>query len=79
MPPFGGPCRVEVPGGKWSDVNGGLTYTDRVQGACSATLLQFYATKHASSAPIEHWREAILAGRIAINGQIVFDPQAPVP
>ncbi|KAL4448556.1 hypothetical protein ABPG75_005775 [Micractinium tetrahymenae] len=79
MAPLGGPCRVEMPGGEWHDVNNGLTYTDRVQGACTATLLQFYATKHASSAPIEHWRDTILAGRISVNGQMVSDPQAPVP
>lgn len=79
MPPLGGPCRVELPGGEWPDVNGGLTYTDRVQGSCAATLLQFYATKHASSAPVEHWRQAILGGRISINGQMVSDPQTPVP
>lgn len=75
---LGGPCRVSL-GKEWPDLNDGLTYTDRVQGACGMNLLQFYATKHASSATIEQWRESILAGQHSISGQLCTDPAAPVP
>ena len=74
---LGGPCRFETE--PWAPVNGGLTYTDRVQGCCGQTLLQLYASKHGSSASPEHWRAAILAGQVTVNGEVQRDPDAPVP
>lgn len=64
---------------QWAEVNAGITYTERVQGACSLTLLQWYASKHAASASIQQWRGAIEAGQMQIDGQPFTDPDARLP
>ena len=73
---LGGPCRVET---EWPAVNSGLAYTDHVQHADGRSLLQWYAWKHAASASADSWRHDIQAGRITVNGEVVRDPDAPIP
>ena len=78
MQPLGGPCRVDVH--QWPDVNGGITYTERVQGDPGPlTLLGWYTRKHGTSAPEEEWRASIEAGQCSINGRVERDPAAPIP
>ena len=50
-----------------------------MQGACSLSLLQWYATRHATSASVDQWRAAILAGQMEVNGQLCRDPDARLP
>ena len=76
MQPLGGPCRVET---AWAEVNSGLVYTDRTQGRCNCTLLQYYASRHASSAGNAEWRSSILEGAVSVNGVVVRDPEASIP
>lgn len=61
------------------DVNGGIEYTERVQGAKALSLLQWYASRHAANASVDSWRASIEGGQVRINGQAVTDPEAPIP
>ncbi|KAL8159835.1 hypothetical protein V2J09_001372 [Rumex salicifolius] len=59
----------------WPEFNDGLTYDDFVSSSDSGlTLIQFYSTKHKSSAPLPGWLQRIHNGQITVNGDIVTDP-----
>jgi hypothetical protein len=61
---------------EWLAVNNGVVYTDRVQGDFPGSLLQYYSSKHASSASADEWRSCIREGAVSVNGEVVDDPEA---
>ncbi|MCL7042418.1 hypothetical protein MKW94_028521 [Papaver nudicaule] len=66
---------LETFGVEWPDSNGGLTYADTVKSNTSgSTLINFYSTKHSSSAPFQGWLQRIQNGQITIDGQIETNP-----
>lgn len=66
MPTFGLP---------WPELNDSLAYNDVVSFSDSGlTLIQFYSTKHKSSAPLPGWLQRIHNGQITVDGDVVTDP-----
>ncbi|CAA6654788.1 unnamed protein product [Spirodela intermedia] len=60
----------------WPALNDGLTYSDVVKSISpDTTLLQFYSSEYASSAPVQGWLQRIKNGQITIDGQVVTDPE----
>ncbi|XP_052199997.1 RNA pseudouridine synthase 5 isoform X2 [Diospyros lotus] len=62
-------------GEPWPDFNHGLVYRDTLKPSQSGlTLIEFYSTKHANSAPFQGWLQRIRNGQIKVDGCVVTDP-----
>jgi len=64
---------------QWPEQNDGLVYTDHVKGRIGCSLLQYYSSKHGTSATSAEWSQKILEGRIKMNGLVCTDPEALIP
>ncbi|KAF6150464.1 hypothetical protein GIB67_030265 [Kingdonia uniflora] len=63
-------------GTPWPDLNDGLTYTDTIKpNITGSSLIDFYSSKHSSSAPLQGWLFRIQNKQITIDGGIVTDPE----
>uniref|UniRef100_A0A7C9DP48 Pseudouridine synthase RsuA/RluA-like domain-containing protein n=1 Tax=Opuntia streptacantha TaxID=393608 RepID=A0A7C9DP48_OPUST len=66
---------AETIGIPWPEFNEGLTYHDVVSSSDSGlSLIEFYSTKHKSSAPLQGWLLRIQNGQVMIDGETVTDP-----
>ncbi|XP_060675444.1 RNA pseudouridine synthase 5 isoform X3 [Ziziphus jujuba] len=68
-------CRSATFGLPWPLLNDGLFYNDVVRASDSGlTLIHFYSTKHKNSAPPKGWLQRIQNGQIAVDGEVIRDP-----
>ncbi|XP_057476775.1 RNA pseudouridine synthase 5 [Actinidia eriantha] len=62
-------------GEPWPEFNDGLLYRDTLKPSDSgSTVIEFYSSKHANSAPLQGWLQRIRNGQITIDGSVVTDP-----
>lgn len=59
----------------WPEYNNGLTYSDIVKPSDSGLkLIEFYSSKHQSSAPWRGWLHRISNRQITVDGAVITDP-----
>ncbi|XP_078435032.1 pseudouridine synthase family protein isoform X2 [Wolffia australiana] len=60
----------------WPALNDGLAYSDVVKSVGGdLTLIQFYSSKYANSAPPQGWLLRIANGQVTIDDHVVTDPE----